>query len=169
MTTIRLATLADAILLPDLEQSAGLRFREAAGLEWVADDGNTPAEAYPPFIDAGTVWLAERDGALVGFLAATAEGDALHVLELAVMLEAQGQGAGQALMATAEAKARALGLKALTLTTFRELPWNERFYQRLGFRTLAAGEPDERLAAYLAKEVAKGLPGERRCAMRRDL
>jgi GNAT superfamily N-acetyltransferase len=169
MTTIRLATLADAVLLPDLEQSAGLRFREAPGLGWVADDGNTPAGAYPPFIAAGTVWLAERDGAPVGFLAASEEGEALHVLELAVVLEAQGQGAGRALMAAAEAKARDLGLRALTLTTFRDLAWNERFYQRLGFRTLAPGELDGRLKSYLAKEVAKGLPGERRCAMRLTL
>lgn len=166
MTTIRLATLADADLLPDIEDSAGLRFHEAPGLEWIAEDGNTPAEAYPPFIAEETVWVAEVDGALVGFLAATVEGDALHVLELAVARPAQGQGAGRALMAAATAKARALGLAALTLTTFRDLAWNEVFYQRLGYRTLTESELDERLRGYLTHEIERGLPGERRCAMR---
>lgn len=169
MIAIRLATLADAPLLPVIEQSAGERFREAPGLEWIADDDNTPAEAYPPFIAEGTVWVAEQDGRPIGFLAATAEGKALHVLELAVAREAQRRGAGRALLAVARDKARALGLAALTLTTFRDLAWNESFYRRQGYRTLAAGEMDERLAGYLAREIERGLPGERRCAMRLDI
>ncbi len=169
MATIRLAILADAALLPAIEQSASLRFREAPGLEWIADDDNTPAEAYPTFIAAATVWVAEEAGAPAGFLAASAEGGALHVLELAVLHEAQGLGIGRALMATAVAKAHALGLMALTLTTFRDVDWNEAFYERLGFRTLVEAELDERLAGYLAHEIERGLPGERRCAMRLEL
>lgn len=169
MPTIRLATLEDAALLPDIEQSAGQRFHEAPGLEWIADDANAPAEAYPPFIAEEAVWLAEEAGAPVGFLAATAEGDALHVLELAVRREAQGRGVGRALMAVAAEKARVLGLAALTLTTFRDIAWNEVFYRRLGYRTLTDAELDGRLRGYLANEIERGLPGERRCAMRLDL
>ncbi|MDQ0464093.1 GNAT superfamily N-acetyltransferase [Caulobacter ginsengisoli] len=169
MPTIRLAHLEDAAQLPQVETSAGARFREAPGLEWIADDEVTPAQAYPPFITDGAVWVAEEDGAILGFLLATPEGEALHVLELAVAHEAQGRGLGRALMAAAAAKARALGLKAVTLTTFRDLVWNEVFYRRLGYRTLAEGELDERLRGYLAREIERGLPGERRCAMRLDL
>lgn len=169
MPTIRLATLVDAALLPAVEQSAGLRFQEAPGLEWIAEDENAPAEAYPPFIAAGTVWVAEEGGALVGFLAAVVEDDALHVLELAVLREAQGRGIGGALMAVAVEKARALGLAALTLTTFRDLAWNEVFYSRLGFRTLTEAGLDERLAGYLAREIDRGLPRVKRCAMRLHL
>lgn len=169
MTTIRLATLADAALLPAIEQSAGMRFQEAPGLEWIADDDNTPAEVYPPFIAGDTVWVAQDGGEPIGFLAATVEGEALHVLELAVTLEAQGRGIGRALLAVAADKARDLGLAALTLTTFRDLAWNEAFYRRRGYRTLAADELGARLTGYLAREIERGLPVERRCAMRLDL
>ncbi len=57
----------------------------------------------------------------------------------------------------------------MTLTTFRELAWNERFYRKLGFETLEADALDARLLRTLAKEVACGLPAERRCAMRLTL
>jgi GNAT superfamily N-acetyltransferase len=169
MPTIRLAHLEDAAFLPDVERSAGARFHEAPGLEWIADHTVTPAQAYPPFITDGAVWVAEEDGAILGFVAATPEGEVLHVLELAVAHEAQGRGLGRALMTVAADKARALGLAGLTLTTFRDLVWNEVFYRRLGYRTLTEGELDERLRGYLANEIERGLPGERRCAMRLDL
>jgi hypothetical protein len=62
--------------------------------------------------------------------------------------------------------ARDLGLNALTLTTFRDVPWNAPFYARFGFETLAPGELDPRLEAILRAEIAHGIPGDRRCAMR---
>lgn len=39
-------------------------------------------------------------------------------------------------------------------------------YHRLGFETLPQNRCDQRLVAILHQEVAAGLPGERRCAMR---
>ncbi|WP_373691614.1 hypothetical protein [Hyalangium versicolor] len=70
-------------------------------------------------------------------------------------------------MEEAAAYSRREGLAALTLTTFRGVPWNEPFYARLGFETLEGAAIGERLSAILRDEVLKGLPGERRCAMRR--
>ena len=92
-----------------------------------------------------------------------------HIWELAVRRERQGQGAGRRLVAAAHAYARAHGLTALTLTTFRELSWNEPLYALLGFRTLRPEELDERLAGIFVTERALGLPVERRCAMRLPL
>jgi hypothetical protein len=60
-------------------------------------------------------------------------------------------------------------LVALTLTTFRDVAWNGPFYQRLGFEELAAHDLSPDLAQILAHEAARGLPGDRRCAMRLDL
>ena len=80
-----------------------------------------------------------------------------------------GQGIGRRLIDAAIAAARVRGLSAVTLTTFRHVPWNAPYYQRLGFETLAAHQLNQRLAIILKGEVEAGLPGDRRCAMRLNL
>jgi len=59
------------------------------------------------------------------------------------------------------------GLLAVTLTTFRHLPWNAPFYARRGFRVLSPDELGPGLRAALRGERAQGL--RRRVAMRRPL
>ena len=44
-------------------------------------------------------------------------------------------------------------MPAVTLTTFRDVPWNAPYYERLGFRTLAADEITPGLAAIRAHEA----------------
>jgi GNAT superfamily N-acetyltransferase len=145
-------------------------FRAAPGLEWVATHGEVSADTYRPHIAAGAAWVAETaDGRIVGFVAGEVAGDVMHVWELAVAAEAQGEGLGRPLMAAARDRARDLGLAAVTLTTFRDVPWNAPFYARLGYRVLAADELDARLAAILRAEVENDLPAEQRCAMRLEL
>jgi predicted N-acetyltransferase YhbS len=101
----------------------------------------------------------------VGFLSAVQVDNQLHIQELSVSQYFQGQGVGRKLLLAAIEYSRARELEGLTLTTFRELPWNEAFYRRLGFETLSLDQTGPRLRAVLSNEVAHGLPGERRCAM----
>ena len=164
---IRRARAQDATYLPDIERSAGERFRSLQELAWIADDDPTPIEEHLDHIAAGTVWVAENAiGEITGFVMAESIDDDLHIWEFAVRHEDQRQGIGQALIRAASANAVAAGLKAVTLTTFRTVDWNEPFYARLGFETLLGPAIGTRLLEVLAREVADGLPGERRCAMR---
>ena len=165
---VRGALLSEASLLCDIERDAGQLFRSAPGLAWLADQ-QTSAIAYCEAIEAGTAWIAEDAGEAVGFTAARLDGRHMHVLELSVRLGHQRKGVGRALMWASVEEARRRDLAALTLTTFRELAWNEPFYARLGFRTLAEHELDDRLRKTLQAEAEAGLPRERRCAMRLDL
>lgn len=168
--TIRLAVPEDAGRLPEIERSAGQIFRAVPGLAWIADDAVMSAEAHHAGIVAGTSWVAlDVTGEVVGFLSAERIDNELHVWELAVRAERQGRGIGTRLVGAAAGHARASGLRALTLTTFRALAWNERFYARLGFVTLEDGALEGRLRAVLEREGTYGLPVERRCAMRFDL
>jgi ribosomal protein S18 acetylase RimI-like enzyme len=112
------------------------------------------------------VLVVEEVGEVIGFATCQACADALHLWELAVHRDHQGRGAGRTLMAAIIALARERGLTAVTLTTFGDVPWNGPFYRRLGFRTLAAGELNERLRAVSAQEAALGLDVAARCAMR---
>ena len=124
------------------------------------------AEDHRPFAVQGLVWVAEEAGRLIGFATCEAFEHELHLWELAVRLEAQGKGAGRALIAAVEEEARTRGLPAVTLTTFRDIPWNAPFYARCGFVELS----DENLGPFLTlvreKEVEIGLDVANRCAMR---
>jgi ribosomal protein S18 acetylase RimI-like enzyme len=113
--------------------------------------------------------VQSADGALAGFLSAIEVDNQLHIQELSVSQHFQGQGIGRKLLLTAIECSRKRELNGLTLTTFRDLRWNEPFYQRLGFETLSHAYPDSRLTAVLSNEVAHGLPAVRRCAMRLTL
>lgn len=165
--TIRLARPDDAAHLPAIERAAGVLFLQAPGLTWIAQHEPTPADFYPPLIAAGSAWVAhDGQGDLVGFVSAETVGRELHVWELAVHPRAQRRGLGRRLMGAAADHARALGLEAVTLNTFRDVPWNAPFYASLGFSILDGHTLSPRLDDILRGEIVRGLPGERRCAMR---
>ncbi|MEP2990814.1 MAG: GNAT family N-acetyltransferase [Parasphingorhabdus sp.] len=164
---IRPAKKADALHLPDIEVSAGAAFRSVPGLEWIADDDVMSAELHEIYIDEGTVWVAEAKDRLVGFVTTRLEFDEknLHILEIAVDSEQQGQGIGRKLFDTVAKYASEENLTGITLTTFRDLAFNEKFYQKLGFQTLESDKLSPRLRDILSAEAENGLPTERRCAM----
>ena len=168
-STIRQAEIEDAPLLPGIERSAGRAFRSIQGLSWIAGDAVISEDEHRDLIRAGTSWVAEDGEGPLGFLAAQAVPPALHLWEMAVRLDRQGRGLGTRLIEVAESAARGRGLGELTLTTFREVPWNEPFYNRLGFETLTRERAGDRLGAILDREAASGLPAARRCAMRKTL
>ena len=166
---VRATRAADARWLPAIEQSAGQLFLGVPGLEWIADDHNMAASTHAELAIAGTSWVAvDGDDAPVGFIACEERGDVLHICEFAVDEALHGQGIGRALLDGAVAFARSRDLAAVTLTTFRDVSWNQGFYARRGFATVAP-IGDEPLAIILRGEAQHGLPPERRCAMRLSL
>jgi predicted N-acetyltransferase YhbS len=161
MAVVRLAETTDIPALPRIERSAAKAFRLTEHA-WVADGEVTAAGAYPPLIAARSVWVAENDGVLVGFISTTRHEAELHVLELAVHLYHQRSGIGPELMEASIQSALDSGCAGVTLTTFRGVVWNAPFYRRLGFEALK--EPPLYLSGILASEAARGLVD--RCAMR---
>ena len=170
MIHIRAATERDACGLPEIERSAGAAFRTWAGLEWIADDAVQSPDQHRALVAHGVALVAEvQAGEIAGFLNGELAPDALHIWQVAVRHDQQGRGIGQRLMEAVQPLALQRGVNSLTLTTFRDVPWNEPYYQRLGFRTLQEGELNQRLKGILAREAQAGLPVEQRCAMRKSL
>lgn len=132
----------------------------------MASDNVSPASFYAPLIPRGLLWVATDRDTPIGFANCEVFGDELHLWELAVRLKDQGRGAGRALIAAVVAEARARSLKAVTLTTFRDIPWNGPFYARLGFAEASQDESEPRLAGLKAHEASLGLDVASRCAMR---
>ncbi|MDO8902159.1 MAG: GNAT family N-acetyltransferase [Phenylobacterium sp.] len=171
MMNIRLARPEDLDLLPEIEVSAATLFRDQ-GLAITSDETDgapldfTPAAVWKPIAAAGLLWVvAEEKGPPGGFLAARIEDNRLHILEFDVHRRHQGQGLGRRLLAFAIAEARRRGLEGLSLTTFRDAPWNAPFYASAGFKVIERDAAPETLQAYLDREASRGLDPARRCAM----
>lgn len=167
---IRHADAEDVPALPAIERSAGEAFRTIPELAFIADDTVTGVREHLAMLKTGFVLVAQSlegddAGDLVGFVSCAREGGDLHVHEMSVHVSRQGQGIGRALLAAALEHGLETGARRATLTTFRDLAWNERFYEAMGFETLGADAMDGRLKKLLDAEAKRGLPASRRCAM----
>ena len=152
----------------DIERSAAQSFRKVRGLAWIADGPVLGEAVHLSRILRDMCWVVVDDGdSPVGFLSAeTAAERELHIREMSVASAFQGRGAGRALLKTTIEWAAAHDFAALTLTTFRDVPWNAPFYGRLGFEMLSASNLNVRLATLLRQEVEDGFAEGSRCAMR---
>jgi GNAT superfamily N-acetyltransferase len=169
MLTIRPATNTDADLLPEIERSSGELFRQIPELAWIADDGVQSVARHQEIIGQGTAWVAlSGTGIIIGFLSAEVHGTSLHIWQMSVHSDHQKHGVGRALMLAAQSWAEANKLSSLTLTTFRDVPWNAAFYQSCGF-VLAEPDASPMIQKTLAAEEQAGLPIDQRCAMIRPL
>lgn len=164
---IRSTTLNDVVVLPAIERAAGERFREDPELAWLADGEVISTDQHLGYVERGLSWLALANDHPVGFILAEAHSSSLFIVELSVDLHWQGKGIGRQLIACVADHARKSGLTALTLTTFRNVPWNAPFYARLGFEKMTTLTPE--LRRKREEETAHGFAYETRCAMRLPL
>ncbi len=164
---IRPTTRNDAAALSAIERAAGERFREDPELAWLADGEVISTDQHLGYVERGLSWLALANDQPVGFILAEAHPSSLFIVELSVDLHWQGEGIGRQLIACVADYARKRGLTALTLTTFRNVPWNAPFYARLGFEKMTTLTPE--LRRKREEETAHGFAYETRCAMRLPL
>ncbi|GII53489.1 GCN5 family N-acetyltransferase [Planotetraspora thailandica] len=92
-----------------------------------------------------------------------------HLDQLAVHPDHGRRGIGTELLTAACDAAAATGAAAMTLTTFRDVPWNAPWYARRGFAVLAPEEWGLELTALVRHEQALGIDLAPRVVMRRDL
>ncbi|WJW86601.1 MULTISPECIES: GNAT family N-acetyltransferase [Enterobacter] len=165
--TLRPTRPGDVAALPAIERAAGKRFREVPELAWLADGEVISAEQHLEYVERELSWLARVNDRPVGFILTEAHSSSLFIVELSVDLNWQGKGIGRQLIACAADHARTLGLASLTLTTFRDVPWNAPFYAKLGFKKMTTLTPE--LRQKREEETAHGFAYETRCAMRLPL
>lgn len=161
--SLRLARPADAEAMPAIERAAAAAaFADEAGI----DPAHTrSSEDFARLIRRGHSLVAHVGEVMAGFLVAQPFSRELHIWEMDVAPAYQRRGIGAGLVRAAQIDARNTSFRALTLTTFRDLPWNGPFYARLGFEEVTALDAHPRLAGELANEIDDGLPADRRCAM----
>lgn len=166
---IRPALAADLPLLGPLEDRAGLRFRESAH-PYAADLSHFDAARLAELVSAGTVWVAATaDDAPIGFAIAGARGRDGYLYELDVEVAFGRRGVGRGLVRRVAEWARSAGFETLLLSTFRDVPWNAPFYERLGFEIVPLDAYDDVMRAQRQSDAAAGMLLESRVMMRAPL
>lgn len=151
---IRLAQPAELPYLQQIEIASGEPFRDA-GMPDIADDDPMSLED----LAEHEVWVAiGAEGVPVAFIAVGDVDGATHVHQVSVHPSHARQGIGAALIEHVTQAER-----AVTLTTFRDIPWNAPYYERLGFQAVADVSPG--LAEIMREEASRGLDPATRVAM----
>jgi GNAT superfamily N-acetyltransferase len=166
---IRPARSDELEVLRALERDAGRAFA-AIGMEEIARDDPGDVDELEGYRAAGRAWVGvdARDRPVAYLLSAVVDGCA-HIEQVSVASACRGRRLGAALVEHLAGVARADGRPALTLTTFRDVPWNAPYYRRLGFTVLAPSDQGSELRALVADEAVR-IPGDApRVAMRREL
>lgn len=166
---IRLARLDEVARLQQVEHDAGALF---AGLGLIDDtlDASFPLAELKRLIGLGQVWVAcTADDLVVGAVITSVRDGTGYVEELDVLPAHGRRGLGARLLACVCTWAERQGYPAVTLSTFRDVPWNGPFYRKQGFRELAREEWTPGMQRIRALETRHGLQVGQRVFMRREL
>lgn len=114
------------------------------------------------------LWVALDDDVPVGFAhLEPIERNAIHLAEIDVHPDHGRRGLGTKLICHVCDWAAGKGYGAVTLTTFRDVPWNLPFYSRLGFSVVPPEQLSASLRAIVEEETRRGLDPSRRVVMKR--
>src|SRR5262249_15582962 len=158
----------------DLAQLAAIELAAAQLLRGHAPaavlDETTSQDELEKALRNGHLWVVLADDAPVGFAHVEVLDDASAHLEEIDVLPAHGRrGLGTRLVGHVCRWAATRGYGSVTLTTFRDVPWNMPFYERLGFREVATAALTPGLHARVLDEARRGLDPSRRVVMERSL
>jgi len=166
---IRAVEVEDLPALQDIERAAGRWFRDI-GMPEIADDEPLTLDELAVYQRAGRAWAAVGEtGPPAAYLIADLVDGNVHIEQVSVHPGSARRGVGRSLLEHAARQAAAEGIRALTLTTFSEVPWNAPYYERCGFRRLDEAELTPGLRAIRRREAERGLDRWPRVCMRRDL
>ena len=116
----------------------------------------------------GHLWVALADDVPVGFAhVEVLEPSVVHLEEVDVHPAHGRRGLGRQLVMTVCAWAASTGYQSVSLTTFRDVPWNMPFYAGLGFEVIPPALLSSTLLSVIQDETRRGLDPARRVAMRR--
>jgi putative acetyltransferase len=87
-------------------------------------------------LQEGPVWVAVREGVVLGTVAAVVKGESVYIRGMAVLPSARGLGAGARLLQQIGSWASSEGYSRLFLNTTPFLDSAIRLYERLGFRRM---------------------------------
>jgi GNAT superfamily N-acetyltransferase len=153
--------------LRSIERGAGRAF-SAVGMARIAADEPPSVAILESHRANGRAWVAvdTQDRPIAYMLTSVVDGSA-HIDQISVDPTHARHGLGAALIDHLAAIARTEGRAALTLTTFRDVPWNRPYFERLGFMIVEPADQGAELAAVVSRESVTIPSDAPRVAMRR--
>jgi GNAT superfamily N-acetyltransferase len=166
--TVRAARLDDLAALPQIERKAA-----AAFAQYLRQTGMTPAafedvstvEELESAMRGGRLWVATREDRPVAFAWVEAVAGYAHLEEVDVDPAHARRGLGGALIDVVCAWAVSKRLEAVTLTTFRDVPWNAPYYARLGFSEVDPATLSPEHVQIVREEESRGFDPAKRVTM----
>lgn len=159
---------ADIPALQHAERGAASLF---AGTGLIGDTSYETAEVtdaafHLEAISLGLSFSAWIDDKPIGFVIGLVHPDSYYLAELSVDPAYGRRGVGRALVNHFCATAWARGADAVTLSTFRDVPWNAPFYAKLGFVEIPRAAYTDWMRLYEGNQTRNGLDVTKRLFMR---
>ena len=168
---VRFARPDELDALSAIEVAADAAFATTPYAELVAGYPTTPREAFSDAQDRWALLVAVgEDDRPVGFAHCKPVGrGTLYVAQLSVHPEHAGHRLAARMLDRAAAFHGPRGVARLTLTTFRDVPWNAPYYGRIGFREVPDLSTEVFLGRQIDEQVRSGFARETRVAMARAI
>lgn len=163
------AELDDVPALIAVDKAASSMFAATGLLSDDALDDHVPAEVFEHEIPLFNVFVARNQhGWAVGFALIRMRGNGLYLDQVSVHPDHGQKGIGRALLIRILTEAELRKLPHVSLSTFRDVPWNGPFYASMGFKEI----PNDKLEAYM-REIEDAqrpfMDVTKRCFMRRKV
>jgi ribosomal protein S18 acetylase RimI-like enzyme len=156
--TIRSAHAEELTLLAQIERSAAVLFLNTP-YAFLANDEPLSLDFVQQRFQVGQIWVAvDKQDVVVGFAITREVDDTIYLQEMDVDPAHGRRGLGAALVETVCTWAQLQGYCAISLSTFRDIPWNAPFYSKLGFHILAESELSIGFQQIRLQEMESGLP-----------
>lgn len=149
-----------------LERASARRF--AGLMDDLAADEPSPAAVLTVRIMDGGLLVAVDGETVVGFAMFRRVETRAYVEQIDVLPAYAGRRIGAALLDAVAERGREAGLEGLSLSTFREVPWNAPYYRRLGFVEVADEALTTGMSSIRKEHLARGLDEAARVFMIRD-
>lgn len=155
--------------LVEIDLAAGQMFAPTGLLTEDALHDHVPETVMLQAIEACDLMkVSTRDGTPIGFVLVSHRGGTLYLDQISVHPQHGRRGIGADLLRQVFLVAKQRRLKLVTLSTFREVPWNAPFYRKMGFREI----PRKDMAGWmldLERIQAESLDVSQRCFMVRKI
>lgn len=163
------AKLDDIPALITVDKAASSVFAPTGLLSEESLEDHVPEEVFAQEIPLFNVFVARNQhGWAVGFAMIRIRGNGLYLDQVSVHPDHGQRGIGRALVIRILTEAELRKLPHVSLSTFRDVPWNGPFYASMGFKEI----PNEKLEPYM-REIEDAqrpfMDVTKRCFMRRKV